>query len=91
MGTLLDRLDARPDCFELEQTGFGVILIRRIDHEDDFTGLVRHLLDTEINEYVVLPVTDGYQGYERVILLSIDQDVFAADYECRWAVHRTAK
>ena len=75
MGNLLDRLQAGSDCFELEQTGFGLVIVCRVNCEDDFTGLVRHLLDSESNEYAILPVTNGYQGYERVILLSLESDV----------------
>ena len=71
MGELLERLQLRSDCFDLEQTGYGVVLIRRIQCHDEFAKLVRHLVDWGGEEFVVLPVADGGRGYERVILLPL--------------------
>lgn len=69
MGRLLNRLQAGSDSYDLEETGYGFVLIRRVDCDDAFGNLVRHLVDWGGDEFVVLPVTDGGRSYERVILL----------------------
>lgn len=71
MGKLLKQLRARSDCYELEETRYDVVLIRRVQQDDEFAGLVRHLLDKGGDDFVVLPVTDKKARYERVILLPL--------------------
>lgn len=70
MDTLIARLQ-RTDCCDIQETGYGFVLIRRVDRDDEFTSLVRQLRDWSDDDYVVLPVTDGRPGYERAVLLPL--------------------
>lgn len=69
MGGLLDQLRAGAPSYTVEETSAGLTLICQISHELEFSQLVRDLLNRNGSEFVVLPVTDGHQGYERAILV----------------------
>lgn len=69
MSQFLKRLQSGGDCYDVEQTGFGIVLVRRQDCDEKFSRLVTGLLDWYGDEFVVLPVADADRGYERVVLL----------------------
>lgn len=71
MGRLLDKLKAGAPKYVVEEADVGVVLIRRFEHDGEFTQLVRELINGNPEEFVVLPVSDGQAGYERVVLVPL--------------------
>ncbi len=72
MGSLLDRLKAGSTAYTVEPTGDGgFVLVRDEKHAEEFTALVRDLLNRPTTEFVLLPTTDGHAGYERAVILPL--------------------
>lgn len=58
---------------EVEIAGHGFVIVRRTEADRDvFNDLVREVLADSGNDYVALPVTDGGDGYERVVIVPFD-------------------
>lgn len=43
----------------------GHVLVAEPRHREEFTQLVRELLERDTDAFLILPVTDGGIGYER--------------------------
>ena len=71
MGRLLDRLRAGSPAYAVEDAGEGFVLVAVPDHRDEFSDLVRDLINRNTEEFVVLPVTDGGHGYDRAVILPL--------------------
>lgn len=71
MGRLLDRLKRDDPAYRLETNSDGLTLVRRDGQADEFNKLARQLINDGGSEFVVLPITDGGTGYERVVLLPL--------------------
>ena len=72
MGCLLERLKAGSTAYNVEPTGDGgFILVRDIEHAEEFTNLVRDLINRPTDEFVILPTSDGHTGYERAVILPL--------------------
>lgn len=56
---------------EMASCGFVIVRAPSAQHEN-FDAFVRDLLDNPNDDYVVLPVTDGAGGYDRVVVVPID-------------------
>ena len=69
MARIMDRLRAGSPVFAVERSGGGYVLVGRPDHRKEFNELVRELLNSDPDDCVILPVTDGGLGYERAIIL----------------------
>jgi hypothetical protein len=70
MGCLLDRLKAGSTAYTVESTGEGgFVLFCREGHADEFTILVRDLVSRFPSEFVILPTSNGSNGYERAVVL----------------------
>ncbi len=69
MARMLDRLKVGSPVFAVERAGEGYVIVAEPHHHEEFTQLVRDLLNQAPDEFVVLPVTDGSTGYERAIIL----------------------
>lgn len=73
MGRFLDRLKRDDPAYRLEATDDGLTLVRREGQADEFNELARQLINEGGSEFVVLPITDGGTGYERVVLLPLTE------------------
>ncbi len=71
MVTLLDRLKVGSPAYVMSETEEGYLLIGAPDAKEQFSDLVRDLVNRGGDEFVVLPTSDGKTGYERVILLPL--------------------
>jgi len=71
MGRLLDRLKAGSPSYAVEPTQEGFVLVAESHHRDEFDDLVRDLMATSSDEFVVIPVSDGSVGYERAVILPL--------------------
>ena len=69
MGRLLDSLKAPSQTYAVEPAGDGFVLVADQTHRAEFNALVRELLNRQTDEFVILPVTDGGDGYERAVIL----------------------
>ncbi len=70
MGRLLDRLTAGSAAYNVEPSGDGgYVLVRDDGHAEEFSKLVRNLIDLPTDEFVILPISDGHTGYERAVIL----------------------
>ncbi|QCQ99135.1 MULTISPECIES: hypothetical protein [unclassified Brevundimonas] len=69
---MLERLKAGSTAYNVEPTGDGgFILVRDIEHAEEFTNLVRALINRPTDEFVILPTSDGHTGYERAVILPL--------------------
>lgn len=75
MDCVLDRLKAGSPVYTVEMAGNGYVLVAAPLHYAEFSRLVRDLLDHDADEFVILPVTDGGDGYDRAIILPFDDCV----------------
>lgn len=71
MAGVLDRLVSGSPLFEVERAEEGYVLVADPLHHEEFTQMVRDLLNHDTDEFVVLPVTDGNRGYDRAVILPI--------------------
>jgi len=71
MGRLLDRLKAGSPAYAVEEAGEGFVLVALAERRDEFSDLVRDLINRNTEEFVVLPVTDGANGYDRAVILPL--------------------
>jgi hypothetical protein len=71
MGRFSDRFRLDDPVYRLETNADGLTLVRRAGQSDAFNTLARQLINGAGSEFVVLPISDGQTGYERVVLLSL--------------------
>jgi len=69
MGRLLERVTAGSPAYAVERTADGYILVGEAAYREEFSELVRDLLNHQSDELVVLPISDGQAGYESAIIL----------------------
>ncbi|WP_433949998.1 hypothetical protein [Brevundimonas bullata] len=68
----MERLKAGSTAYNVEPTGDGgYILVRHEEHAEEFTQLVRDLINQPTDEFVILPTSDGETGYERAVILPL--------------------
>ncbi|WGM45859.1 hypothetical protein KOAAANKH_00723 [Brevundimonas sp. NIBR10] len=59
-------------AYTVESTGEGgIVLVRQDSHAEEFSRLVRDLINTPNDEYVILPSRDARSEYERVVVLPL--------------------
>lgn len=72
MGRLLDRLKAGSTAYNIEPTSEGsLVLVRDAAHAEEFSRLVRELINHPTDEFIVLPTGDGHAGYESAVILPL--------------------
>lgn len=72
MGRLLDRLKAGSAAYNVEPTGEGgFVLVRDDEHAEEFSCLVRELINRPTDEFIILPTGDGHAGYESAVILPL--------------------
>jgi len=70
MAPKLEALRAPDVGRNIEPAGDGFVIVRPSDADRDvFNDLVRNVVAAAGDEYVALPVTDGGQGYDRVVIV----------------------
>lgn len=71
MARLLEKFREGSSAYRIEPDGEGVLLVAREGLRDEFSDVVRDLIETSGEDYVAFPTTDGNAGYERVFLLPL--------------------
>lgn len=71
MGRLLKKLRTDSAAYTAEAEENGVVLVAREGMRGEFSDVVRDLLDSSGEDFVVFPTPDGNEGYERVFVLPL--------------------
>lgn len=69
MARMMDQLKAGSPVFGVENAGDCFVLVAVPERCQEFSDLVRDLLNQGTDEFVILPVTDGADGYDRAIII----------------------
>jgi len=72
MTSSLHRLAAGSPYYRVEPTGEGGFVIIRDDrYAEDFSRIVRNLMNCPSTDFIVLPTHDGRRGYARAVILPL--------------------
>lgn len=74
MERVLDKLRCESSAYRIECDDDGVTLVARDGLREEFSDVVRDLVEKAGEEYVAFPTADGDAGYERVFLLPLPSD-----------------